>query len=75
MICENDQLLQRNVTRISRHHGGIYHRKNRKGVNFEWTPAMEDAFAKIKAILVEDTILAYLHYSEHFQFHTDVSNK
>ena len=46
-----------------------------KGVKFQWTQEMDAAFAKIKAILAEDTMLAYPRYGERFHVHTDASDK
>ena len=49
--------------------------KTTKGVKLEWTPEMDSSFNHTKAILAEDTMLAYLRYGKQSHVHTDVSDK
>ena len=41
--------------------------------NFKWTQVEQDAFDKIKRIVVRDTLLTYPYFYETFKIHTDAS--
>ena len=44
-----------------------------KGAKFRWTNEMQEVFNKIKVVITEDVMLAYLDYNQTFHVHTDAS--
>ena len=41
--------------------------------NFKWTKVEQDAFEKIKRIVIRDNLLTYPDFNETFRIHTDAS--
>jgi len=45
----------------------------RKGVPFVWNPECQQAFEKLKTILIEELVLAFPNFSKDFVLSTDAS--
>ena len=45
----------------------------KKGTKIKWTPELEDAFAKVKQMVCQQTMLNYPDWSKSFDLHTDES--
>ncbi len=46
----------------------------KKGTKIKWTPELEMAFGKVKAMVCQETLLTYPDWSKPFDIHTDASD-